>query len=425
MAALRLDVTGLAALVLGCSVPVQVTAAGEPIVADRASPPAGAAPLVEGVEVLAILADRVLTCDAQDTVFDPGMLVVEDGKLAYVGPPIAAPEGAELIEVDGWAVPGMVDLHSHVVTDGWGGINDMVLPLNPEMSTAPTIKPSNRQLRLACASGVTTQFLIPGSGTSIGGFGVLFKSKTDATYAESVLADPGGMKVAQAYNPERGGGDVGRTRAGLYWLLRQINDKAIAAEAQDRFDPRLNDLRKIHTKELPVLIHTAGSDGVTATVRMWRDEYDTQSVLSHGSFDGFTTAEYVARMGMPVNHGPRTFDTYSRDGRIVGSSREYVEAGVPLFSLNTDAPVIPAHELFLQGSMSARQGIDPRLMLRALTIHPAESFGIGDRVGSLEVGKDADVVVFNGDPMDPRSHVEHVWIDGEHQYSPSVHGQWF
>ncbi|QDU65058.1 amidohydrolase family protein [Engelhardtia mirabilis] len=376
-------------------------------------------------EVLALRFDRVVTCDAKDTVYDPGMILVQGGKLTYVGPPIDAPEGTELVELEGWAIPGMVDLHSHVVTDGWGGINDMVLPANPDLSSAPTIKPSNQQLRLACASGVTTQFLIPGSGTSIGGFGVLFKSKTQATYAECVLADPGGMKVAQAYNPERGGGDVGRTRAGLYWILSRVNREAIASREHGLDVFHLRNLAKVHAKELPVLIHTAGSDGVTATVRMWRDEFPTMSVLSHGSFDGWTTAPYVARMGMPVNHGPRTFDTYARDGRIVGSSREYVEAGVPLFSLNTDAPVIPAHELFLQGSMSARQGLDSRLMLRALTIHPAESFGIGDRVGSLEVGKDADIVVFDGDPIDPRSHVEHVWIDGELQYRPSVHGQWF
>ena len=90
----------------------------------------------------------------------------------------------------------MIDLHSHIVQNGWGGINDMVLPLNPELSTAPTIVPSNQQVRLACASGVTTIFLIPGSGTVMSGFGVLLKTKTAADWEESVLADPGGRLIA-------------------------------------------------------------------------------------------------------------------------------------------------------------------------------------------------------------------------------------
>jgi len=101
---------------------------------------------------------------------------------------------------------------------------------------------------------------------------------------------------------------------------------------------------------------------------------------------------------------------------VNGSSAEYVAAGVPIFSLNTDSGVIPEEEFFLQGSMSARYGADPYLMLRAVTINPARIFGIDDRVGSLEVGKDADVVVYSGDPLDPRSRVERVWIDGDVQY---------
>ena len=379
-----------------------------------------------GEAPVALTCTRVLCVGADDRVHAPGMVWMRDGRIEYVGPPTDVPDGYVALELDGWAVPGMIDLHSHVVTDGWGGINDMVLPLNPDLSTSPTIRPSNRQIRLACASGVTTLFLIPGSGTSMSGFGVLMKTRTEAGFEDAVAADPGGVKVAQTHNPERRAGDLGRTRAGLYWMLGGLNREARrAATSGEEVDPRLADLARVHAGELPVLVHCAGSDGVAATVRMWRDEFPTRSVLSHGSFDGWQVARFVADLGMPVNHGPRTFDyTVSRTGRMNSSSAAYVEAGVPDFSLNTDAPVIPAWELSLQGTVSARLGADSYTMLRALTLHPARAFGWGDRIGSLEAGKHADVVVWSGDPLDPRSRVERVWIEGSLEYDRQAHGQW-
>ena len=176
---------------------------------------------------------------------------------------------------------------------------------------------------------------------------------------------------------------------------------------------------------VPVLIHCAGSDGVAATVRMWRVNYPTRSVLSHGSFDGYKLASWVAEMGMPVNHGPRTMDYYStRSGRLEASAYEYWKSGGPNFSLNTDSQIVPEEEFFLQGAMSARGGADAYQMLRALTIHPAKALGIDARVGSLEAGKDADIVIWTGDPLDPRNRVELVIIDGEVQYDRKKDGQW-
>ncbi len=375
---------------------------------------------------LCLVADKVFTMNAEDRVHQPGMVIVRDGAIEYVGPPIEAPDDLTLQRMDGWLVPGMIDLHSHIVTDGWGGINDMVLPVNSELSVRSTIRPANSQMRTTCASGVTTLFLIPGSGTSLSGAGVLFKTRTQSTYEEAVLADPGGVKVAQTHNPERSAGDIGQTRAGLYWTLSTANRAAASQTPDPSKTMGQKHLRDVLAGDLPLLVHCAGSDGVAATVRMWRDEFPTRSVLSHGSFDGWMVADYVAAMGMPVNHGPRTMDyRSSRNGRINATSKAYVDAGVPNFSLNTDAPVIPAWELFLQGTVSARQGCDGYNMLRALTIHPARAFGIDDRVGSLEPGKHADLVVFSGDPLDPRSRVERVWIEGSLQYDRETVGQWF
>jgi imidazolonepropionase-like amidohydrolase len=368
-------------------------------------------------DAIAILVGKLLTVDDSDQVFSPGMLLVEAGKIRYVGAPVEVPEGYRSFELArAWAAPGMVDLHTHIHTGGWGDINDMVNAVNPEYRTSPTIRPGNNFIQRGCAGGVTTLFGIPGSGTNISGFGVLYKSKSGPAYEDAVLADPGGMKVAQDSNPQRRAGDFGATRAGMGWILEDVNDRAIAA-ARNGGDPALDQLSRVHSGELPVLIHTAGSQGVVNTARMWRERYGTRAVLSHGSFDGWKAALAVAATGMPVNHGPRTMDfVSSRNGRINGSGAAYIDAGVPLFSLNTDSGVVPQEELFLQGAMTARYGAEPYQMLRALTIHPAKAFGIDDRVGSLEPGKDADIVIYDGDPIDPRSAVQLVFIDGAIEY---------
>jgi len=369
-----------------------------------------------GAQDVAVVAGRVFTMDGEDRVLTPGMVEVQDGKITYVGEPREVPAGVELVEeLDSWLVPGFVDLHTHIHGRGY---NDMVHAVNPELRAGPDTRAGNPLVKRGLATGVTTLFGIPGSGTNMGGFGILYKARSDGHFERTVIADPGGLKVAQDSNPQRRNStDFGITRAGMGWNLMDVNDKALAARRQGRKDPALEWLGQVLSGELPVLIHTAGSEGVVNTARMWRVTYPSRSILSHGSFDGWKVAEAVAEIGIPVNHGPRTMDWFSsRNGRINGSSAAYSEALGDDFSINTDSGVVSEEEFFLQAAMSARYGGDPYQMLRAVTINPARAIGLGDRVGSLEPGKDGDLVLRTGDPLDPRSHVERVWIEGELQY---------
>jgi imidazolonepropionase-like amidohydrolase len=375
----------------------------------------------------ALRCDKILTLDADENIFIDGLILVRGSKIAYVGPDRAIPDGYRVLpNTAGVASPGMVELHSHIHSGGFGDVNDMVVPVNPEFHAAAAFRPSNQAVRVACAGGVTTLYGIPGSGTSMSGFGLLYKSKTAATYDEAVVQSVAGMKIAQSYNPERGAGDFGQTRAGLSWILDDINEKAIAVNREGRVDRALESLQKVHSKELPVLIHCAGSDGFTTAARMWKEKYGTRAILSHGCFDAHATAKYIAKTGVAINVGPRTMDwTSTRNGAINGTAGIYERAGIENISLCTDSSVMPQEELFLQGAMSARLGADSYQMLRAVTIQPARAFGIDDRVGSLEAGKDADIVIRNGEPLDPRSAVEIVIIDGEVQYDRRRDGQWF
>lgn len=381
--------------------------------------------LAPGEHGLALVVGKLLTMDESDHIFDPGLVLVRGDKIAYAGALVEVPAGyAELDARAQWAWPGLVDLHTHIHATGWHDLNDTVRPLNPELRARPAIDPWEEQLEHARAAGVTTLFGIPGSGSSVSGFGTLYKPERDAGYEEIVLRDPGGMKIAQNFNPQRGAGDVGSSWCGLAFNLEYLNDRAAELAAQGRADWELENLIKAHKKELPVLIHCASAEGIAAAVRMWKLRYGMDAVVSHGCWDAWHAAAFAAETGTPVNVGPRVENLLAmrREDRFVGIASEYVAVGTPLVSLNTDSPVVPEEELFLQGTMSARLGAEPYQMVRALTANPALSFQIGARVGSLERGKDADLVLGSGDPLDPRTHIELVLIDGRVQYSRGAEG---
>ncbi len=395
--------------------------------ARRPAVPPGALELSPGDSGVAIHCAKALTLDAADAIHAPATILVKNGKLAWIGPRREAPAGYEVRAADGlWASPGMVELHSHIHSGGFGDTNDMVLPINGELRAMTALRPGNPLVRRAVAGGVTTLYGIPGSGTSMSGFGVIYKTKLEGGFEDVVLHAVGGLKVAQSYNPERGAGDLGRTRAGLAWILEDAADRAKALRAADAEDLANEDLAKVMERELPVLIHCAGSDGFAAAARMWQVKYGTRCVLSHGCFDAHATAPWIVAVGAPINAGPRVVDYMTtRDGAITGTAAKYLEAGAKDLSLNTDSPVLPQEELFLQGAMSARYGADDYQMLRGCTIAPARVFGLDHRLGSLEAGKDADIVLSTGSPLDPRSRVERVYIDGTLQYDRARDGQWF
>jgi imidazolonepropionase-like amidohydrolase len=373
--------------------------------------------------VAAHLAARILPADAEP--IDRGVLLVQDGRILAVGPraTTAIPAGAEIVDHgEHWLCPGFVDLHHHVSGGPGGDINDMTLPLNAELRTLDIVKPSEELIRRAAAGGVTTTLFIPGSGTNIGGFGVLLKMRWREPLDRLVIRELGAMKVAQGFNPERRSGDLGLTRMGSSELLTQLLERgrdyaakwrAFAAGEGDKPElrPELEQLRRVFDKDVPVLIHTAGARDCVATARMFQDVFDVRMVLSHGCFDGWMAAAALAKRGTPVNLGPRMYE-FDRDGRFQGMCRAYWDAGCRDMSINTDAPVVAAEELQVQAAMAVRLGLPFDVALRALTIQPARQIGIAERCGSLAPGKDADFQVTRGDPLDPRNAPLLVYIDG-------------
>jgi imidazolonepropionase-like amidohydrolase len=378
---------------------------------------------------LAIHVGKILTC-AGDPISD-GTILVSDGQIAAIGPrkEITLPEGYQEIDhSDRFAMPGLIDAHSHV--GGSQDLNEMVYQTNPELRNWDQIIPHNDQLKVAIAGGVTSICFIPGSGTNMGGFGVLMKTGPGKP-EDVIIRAPGVLKIAQAGNPERRTGETGSGRMGMNYVIRQQlregqmyvrqwDDYKAGKAPKPKFNLRLEYFKPLFHREIPVVVHTQQYQVVQSTIRILHDEMKLRIVIDHGTFDAYKIGKELAKRDIPVMAGPRGFLLDRDKGQLVGIVNEYEKRGVKVLGVNTDAPVVPQEELFFQAAMAVRYGWSEERAIRGVTIEAAKALMIDDRVGSLEKGKDADIVITNGSILDPRNHVTQVFIDGRSVYDTKV-----
>ncbi len=368
-------------------------------------------------------------------VINHGVILIRDGKIEAIGRArdIDVPEGYRTIDAsERWVMPGIVEAHSHIGTEG--GWNDMVVPLNPELWIGHGVDPEDFNIEQAVAGGVTTVHTMPGSGTNLAGFTVVIKLH-GSSGEQMILKRIGAMKISNAFNPERRGGDLGLTRMGMSWMLRYILRKAKTyTEAWQAYEqgrvtkrppyrPEWERMRMAFEGHIPTLVHTCRAWGVMQAIRVFHDENHLAVIPSHTPWGGHLVGDEAAkRDAVHINIGPRLvsmlrageFDAHAR-----GMGIEYRKRGVENLSINTDAPVLPQEELSYQAAMCARFGLDDMFAMKAITINSARALGIDDRVGSLEVGKDADIVVKKGSLLDVTTPVDLVLIDGKVAYQRS------
>ncbi|OIP03010.1 MAG: hypothetical protein AUJ96_15355 [Armatimonadetes bacterium CG2_30_66_41] len=377
---------------------------------------------------LAIRAGKIVPVSAP--VIDNGTLVVDGGKIVALGPTatLKLPEGCEVLDVGRrWVMPGMVDPHTHLGTEG--GFNDMVQPLNPELRICDSLDPESPVMREVMRAGVTTIHTLPGSGTNHGGYGVITKTHGDSA-DDMIMKRLGTMKIAQAFNPERGGGDLGSGWMGMTWSLREYlrdakayNDSWTAYEAgrgdRPRRRPALDNPRAVFFGQCVAFVHTCRPWGVLKTTDLFGREFGLKTIATHTEFGGYRVAAAVAKQpNVTIDIGPRTVDFYAgRDREFVELTTAYDEAGVKTISVNTDAVSHDrADQLPTQGAVAARFGLGDEKALSAVTLSPARALGIDDRVGSLDVGKDADLVVKSGSLLDLAAPVDVVLVRGKIAY---------
>ncbi|MCC3265510.1 amidohydrolase [Arthrobacter gengyunqii] len=374
--------------------------------------------------LLAIVNARVVPVTAPP--FD-GTVVLADGKIRELGADVTVPEGAQVIDAGGqWLLPGLVDAHTHLGVheegEGWAGndTNEMTDPVMAGVRAIDGVNPHDLGFDDALTGGVTAVNINPGSGNPIGGLAVALH--THGRYVEEmVLRSPSGLKSALGENPKRVYSDKKQTpstRLGTALVIRKAFMDAqnhMGKNDDDDRDPQLEALAMVLRREIPWRQHAHRADDIGTALRL-ADEFGYDLVLDHGT-EAHLLADVLAERGVPVLIGP-LFTTRSKvelRQRSMENPGKLAAAGVEI-SIITDHPVVPINFLIYQAALAVKEGLDPETALRAVTINPAKVLGLADRIGSLEPGKDADVVLWSGNPLDVMQRALTVWIGGREVY---------
>ena len=342
------------------------------------------------------------------------VLIGNDGKIAAVGKELEAPEGCTVIDAEGRLVTrGCVDAHCHIGLDnegmGWEGhdYNEIVEPLTPHLRAIDSINPMDEAFGLALAGGVTSACTGPGSANVVGGTFVAIKL-SGKRVDNMIIKNPLAMKCAFGENPKRCYGQGMKkspsTRMATAALLRELlfkarnymNDKD--AGKNPAFDMKLEAMLPVMRGEIPLKAHAHRADDILTSIRIAK-EFGVKLTLDHCT-DGALIADELAQEGYSAFVGP----SLGSKTKIELQNKSFTtpavlhEAGVPI-SIITDAPVIPLQYLPMCAGLAVNAGLSEEAAWRAITINPAVQTGIGDRVGSLEAGKDGDVVIWTANPL--------------------------
>lgn len=375
---------------------------------------------------------------------EEGSILIEGEKILEVGADLIPPQGATVIDASGMVItPGLVDSHSHLGLGPSGGTtedNEGSDPCTPQLRIIDSIHPTGmtpheHSFQHALSEGITTIIARPGSGNVIGGQSAALKL-TGGTVDEMILSFPVDMKMAMGKKGYGAKGQLPVTRMGVAYVVRQAMTDAIDyRDALEQYkkkkesDPDLlppkRDLKKeamlmVLEREIPVHIHCSRIDDILTAVRLG-DEFDFFNLsLGHGD-EAWRIADLLAEKEIKVVVGPGMI-VYDDDNKLVNLAKVLADAGVEI-SIMSDADVVQQEFLRYQAATAIRYGLDPEVALEALTINPSRLVGAEDRIGSLEPGKDADLVLFDGDPFSVQTRVCRVFINGKQVFKLEEQGR--
>jgi len=384
---------------------------------------------------IAIMGGRVVPIEGDP--IDGGTVLLTDGKIAAVaGPGYAPPPGTAIVDAAGkWVLPGFIDAHAHLGVheegEGWAGrdTNELTGPVQAQVRALDAINPAEEGFRDAISGGVLAVNINPGSGNAIGGQTVAIRC-WGRTVDDMVLKEPAGLKSALGENPKRVYGDKKETpstrlgtaaviraafvEAGNYLAKLENNQSSERGKVTDR-DLKLEALGRVLRREIPWRQHCHRADDIATAMRI-AAEFGYDLVIDHGT-EAYLLADKIAAAGIPVVIGPLLTSRSKVElrNRSLANPGRLAAAGVTI-AITTDHPVVPVHFLIHQATLAVKEGLDPVTALRSVTINPARIIGVADRLGSLSEGKDADLVIWSGDPLDVMSRAEAAYIQGREIY---------
>lgn len=368
------------------------------------------------------------------TNYENGSVLIDDGKIVEVGQNVTIPENAEVIDVNGaWVMPGIIDAHCHIgiceENMGFEGddCNEMTDPVTPQLRAIDAINPMEEGLAKAVRGGITSVVTGPGSANVIGGQFVAMKTK-GVCIDDMIILEPAAMKIAFGENPKRvydHKGKMPSTRMATAALLRETLVKAqnykakkeIAKEKGEFFekDLKMEALIPVLEKKIPLKAHAHRADDILTAIRIAK-EFDVKLTLDHCT-EGHLIADYIAKENLNAIVGPTmTFNSkIELMNKTFKTPNVLYQAGVKI-AIMTDHPVIQEQYLPLCAGLAVKEGLPMEEGLKAITINAAEIIGIADRVGSLEKGKDADIAIFDGNPMETFTNTLYTIIEGKIAY---------
>lgn len=369
---------------------------------------------------------------AAEKTYESGCILIEDNKIKYVGQNIEAPSGAEVIDASNmFIMPGIIDAHCHLGlwedSMGFEGAdgNEATNPVTPQMRAIDGINPMDKTFREAYEAGITTVMTGPGSANVIGGQFAVIK-----TYGrrvdDMIVKAPAAVKVAFGENPKRvynSKNQMPETRMGTASLLRETLMKAKEyklkkekaegdMEKLPSVDIKLEALLPVLEGQIPLKAHAHRADDMFTALRIAK-EFNLKITLDHVT-EGHLIVDILKEENVPLIVGPSFGERCKIELKELSFKTPGIlsNAGIKI-AIMTDHPVVPLQYLPLCAAYAVKDGMKEEDALKAITINAAEIIGVSDRVGSIEEGKDADIAIFDGNPLDIKTRTKYVLIDGK------------
>lgn len=363
-------------------------------------------------------------------------VLVKNGKIMEIGKNIVTPLDAEIIDAKGkFIYPGFIDAHTHMGLweDGMGfegaDGNEETDPITPQLNPIDGINPMDNTFKEAVQGGITSVCTTPGSANVMGGQCIAIKTH-GRRIDTMIIKNPVASKIAFGENPKSCYGKdekTPQTRMAIASLLRENLKKAeeyleemelyMEHEEHDKpeYDIRMESLLPVLKGEIPFKVHAHRADDIFTAIRVAK-EFDIKLTLDHCT-EGHLIVEELVEEGYPVIVGPSLSERSKIELRNLTFDTAGILSNAGLnVSLMTDHPVIPVQYLPMCAGIAVKHGMKKEKAIESITINPAKALGIEDRVGSIEVGKDADIVIWDGCPLEIQSNVLYTIINGKTVY---------